>query len=336
VDGLFYPLDFFTSLNYAGSPRFLRASTLGIHLAEVTREARPSRGNASRAIASPREAACRFVPTHTKEFTMRRITVKMACTFATLIWGVSAIASAQVPQSPDMPVTRDVYFTFSQQVMIPNETLPAGKYLFRVNSQDRNIVEIYTGDKSRMIRRVFAIHAARSDSPQRAEIRLIEGASDAPVAIGTWWYPLQRQGWEFIYPREQAMKLAKTARQPILTTAEAVPAEKIDASSDLVRLDPSGSQADFDASPNPPPTQVRGTAQTGQVADADGNANQVAAAMSGQSRPAPASTTARAETQSVAGRTSLPRTAGWTPTMALVSALACAAGLALGFRRRQA
>lgn len=267
---------------------------------------------------------------------MRRTNFLTACALAALVWGVSGTAFAQVPQSPDLPTTRDVYFTFSQSVTIPNETLPAGKYLFRVNSQNRNIVEIYTGDKARMIRRVFAIHAARSDSPERAEIRLIEGSSDAPVAIGTWWYPLQRQGWEFIYPREQALKLAKTSRQPILTTAENVPADKIDSSSDLVRMDPSGSQADVESSANPQPTAVRGTAQPGDVASADAKANQVAAAMNGQSRPAASTTTARAETQNATGRTALPRTASSTPGVALVSALACAAGLALGFRRRQA
>lgn len=266
---------------------------------------------------------------------MRRTTV-LTCTLAALIWGVSATASAQVPQSPDTPATRDVYFTFSQPVMVPNQTLPAGKYLFRIAGTGRNVVEIYSGDKSRMIQRVMAVQAARSDSPERAELRLIESTSDAPVAIGTWWYPLQRQGWEFVYPREQALKLAKSARQPILTTAANVPAEKIDSSSDLVRLEPSGAQAEFEASANPQPAQVRGTAQTGDVASADANANQVAAAMSGQSRPAASTTTARAETQSASGRTSLPRTASWTPTAALVSVLACAAGLALGFRRRQA
>jgi hypothetical protein len=262
---------------------------------------------------------------------MRRTNFFMACTLAALSWGFSGTASAQVASSPDQPATRDVYFTFSQPVMVPNQTLPAGKYLFRVAGQGRNIVEIYSGDKSKLIQRAMVVHAARSDSPERAEIRLIEGASNAPVAVGTWWYPSQRQGWEFIYPREQALKLAKTARQPILTTAESVPAEKID-SSDLVRVEPSGSQADFSASENPQPAQVRGTAQVGEVAAADANANRVAAAMSNQSSTAPSTTTARAENT----RKALPRTASSVPTIALVSVLAFAAALALGFRRRQA
>ena len=203
-------------------------------------------------------------------------------------------------------------------------------------AQGRNIVEIYSGDKSRMIQRAMVVHTARSDSPERAEIRLIEASSDAPVAVGTWWYPSQRQGWEFIYPREQALKLAKTARQPILTTADNVPADKIEPSSDLVRVEPSGSQADYSASENPQPAQVRGTAQMGDVAAADANANQVASAMSDRSTPA-ASTSARAETtQTAGGRSALPRTASSMPTVALVSLVAFAAGLALGFRRRQA
>jgi hypothetical protein len=249
----------------------------------------------------------------------------VACTLAALSWGVSGTASAQVAQSPDTPATRDTYFTFSQPVMVPNQTLPAGKYLFRVTGTGRNIVEIYSSDKSKLIQRVMAVQAARSDSPERAEIRLIESSSNSPVAVGTWWYPSQRQGWEFIYPREQAMKLAKTARQPILTTAANVPAENV-GSSDLVRVEPSGSQAEFKSSENPQPSQVRGTAQMGEVAAADANANRVASAMSGQS------TTARAE----GTRAALPRTASSTPTIALISLLACAAGLALGFRRRQA
>ena len=261
---------------------------------------------------------------------MRRTNLMTACALAALTWGFSVAASAQVAQSPDMPASRDTSFTFSQPVMVPNQTLPAGKYLFRVNTQNRNIIEIYSSDKSRMIQRVIAVQAARSDSPERAEIRLIEGSSEAPVAIGTWWYPSQRQGWEFIYPREQAMKLAKTARQPILTTAANVPAEKIDDSADLVRVEPSGSQADFEASDNPQPAQVRGTAQVGE---SDANANRVAAAMSNQA-PAASTTTARAQTSSA--RTTLPRTASEMPTIALVSVLACMAALALGFRRRQA
>ena len=111
---------------------------------------------------------------------MRRTNFFMACTLAALSWGLSGTASAQVASSPDQPATRDVYFTFSQPVMVPNQTLPAGKYLFRVTGQGRNIVEIYSGDKSRMIQRAMVVHAARSDSPERAEIGSLKGPRPLP------------------------------------------------------------------------------------------------------------------------------------------------------------
>lgn len=255
---------------------------------------------------------------------MRRLNLVFACALASLLIG-DATASAQ---NTSATTTRDTYFTFSQPVMVPNETLPAGRYLFRVIGDGKNIVQIYSGDRARLITTAMSVHAARSDMPERPEIRLIESSSDAPVAIGTWWYPEMRQGWEFIYPRAQATKLAKTARQPILTTAQDVPGDRV-SSSDLVRLEPTGAQSDYQAANTPAP--VRGTAQVGEVADADANANRVAAAMTGSS------TMARAgDTPSSTSRTTLPRTASNTPAVVVVSVLACMAGLALGFRRRRA
>ena len=46
----------------------------------------------------------------------------------------------------------------------------------------------------------------------------METASGGPAAIGTWWYPGERTGHEFIYPKEQAHRLARGVTQPVLTT----------------------------------------------------------------------------------------------------------------------
>ena len=39
-----------------------------------------------------------------------------------------------------------------------------------------------------------------------------------PAAIKAWWYPGERMGYEFMYPRDQALRLALGASQPVLTT----------------------------------------------------------------------------------------------------------------------
>ena len=38
--------------------------------------------------------------------------------------------------------------------------------------------------------------------------------------VKTWWYAGKAIGYEFIYPREQALQLAKSTKEPILTTAQ--------------------------------------------------------------------------------------------------------------------
>lgn len=40
-------------------------------------------------------------------------------------------------------------------------------------------------------------------------------------AIQTWWYPGMRTGYELVYPKEQALRLATASKQPVLTTTTA-------------------------------------------------------------------------------------------------------------------
>jgi hypothetical protein len=251
---------------------------------------------------------------------MRRTTILSACTIALLACTGTAFA-----QRMDAPQTRDVSFTFSQPVIVPNKTLPAGKYLFRLVDSSRTIVQIYAGDGSKLVHTAMSAQVSRSDQPEKPEIRLIESSADTPVAIGSWWYPEMRQGWEFIYPRSQAVTIAKTAKQPVLTTAQNTPADNV-SSGDLVRLDSSGQQVPY--SPNQ--SSMTGTAQIGEVTAADAAANRVAAAMTERpdtraSASAPISQSARAE---------LPRTASNMPVVGLVALIALSAALGLGIWRR--
>lgn len=59
-------------------------------------------------------------------------------------------------------------------------------------------------------------------SPASApEVRFMETAAGMPAAIKAWWYPGERMGYEFMYPKDQALRLAQGASQPVLTTATA-------------------------------------------------------------------------------------------------------------------
>jgi len=252
---------------------------------------------------------------------MLRRTILSTCMVASLAWGVPGVSYAQ----NDSP-TKDIYFTFSQPVTVPSATLPAGRYVFRHIGANtgRTILQIQSADKGKFTKTLMTVQAARSTAPTKPEIRFMETAANMPPAVSTWWYPGQTQGWEFVYPREQALRLAKTSKQPVLTTANAV-AEDNMKESDLVRVDESGAQKAYTDSVQPEPSPMVGTAQRGDFAAADQDANVVADA----SRTAPGQ-------NANAPRTSLPRTASATPLVALAGLLALAAAFGIGLWRRLA
>jgi LPXTG-motif cell wall-anchored protein len=70
----------------------------------------------------------------------------------------------------------------------------------------------------------FSLRTLRGEPVDTPELRFMETAADVPVAIKSWWYAGDRQGYEFVYPRAQARLLAEGAGTPVLTT-EAAPIE---------------------------------------------------------------------------------------------------------------
>src|SRR5688500_1479376 len=142
-------------------------------------------------------------------------TLVSACGFAVLAF-TSTIAHAQT-------IDHRTFFTFSQPVTLPGVTLPAGKYLFRHpdSATGRRVVQVLSADGTQSYAMLLSIPAQRAEAPSQPEIRFMETAEGMPSAIKTWWYPGNRIGWEFIYPKEQALKLAKGASSTVLTTAGA-------------------------------------------------------------------------------------------------------------------
>ncbi len=118
--------------------------------------------------------------------------------------------------TPDQPV----YFTFSAPVSLPGVTLPAGEYEFRLSSSqaDRHIVQVYSKQAQKYVGMFFAMPSMRSAVPEKAEVTFFETPSGTPPAVQTWWYPGVKTGHEFIYPRQQAEKLATSSSKGVLTT----------------------------------------------------------------------------------------------------------------------
>jgi len=213
------------------------------------------------------------------------------------------------------PADYRTYFTFSAPVTLPGMTLPAGKYIFRLADPDgsRKVINVMSGDGKKSLAMLHTIPNQASRPPKDAEIRFMETNAQVPPPVKTWWYAGKSLGYEFIYPRRQALELAKSTKEPILTTAkETTDLEK----ADLSRIDGAGVPAPVTVEENPAPAEARGRAQQADT-DAAGGASATSRDVRADER---ARTTARRE---------LPRTASSVPSVLLLGLFAMTLGIGL-------
>jgi LPXTG-motif cell wall-anchored protein len=139
-------------------------------------------------------------------------------TVATAVFLVLAAGTASARFAP---IDKRTYFTFSGPVSVPGVTLPAGKYLFRLaDSANRNVVQVLSSDGLTPYAMFFAMRVQRMEAAAEPEIRFMETASNMPVAVDTWWYPNERGGYAFVYPKEQLRRLLVGTRPNVLTEEE--------------------------------------------------------------------------------------------------------------------
>ena len=227
---------------------------------------------------------------------------------------MGASASAQEPAN------QFTYFTFSAPFELPGgKVLPAGKYVFKIadSPSNRHVVQIMSEDQKTMHATLLAIPANRLDPAQEPEVRFMETAAKMPPAIRTWWYPGRSIGHEFIYPKDQARRLAARQREPVLTVASDASSAEDMQKADLARINATGQEttaANANAQAAPPARTAPAPVMTTSDATRDD-----------MPRTAPA----RPERT----RTALPRTASLLPLIGLLGLGSLVGAGALRFRR---
>ena len=187
---------------------------------------------------------------------------------AFLAGAVALLAGGMDAPSTAQTLDKRTLFTFSGPVTMPGVTLPAGQYLFRLANPDsgRNVVQVLSADGSKPYGIFFSMRAERPEAASKPEVRFMETAAGTPSAIKTWWYPGERGGYEFVYPKEQARRLAQGARQPVLTTqGQTVTIEQTN-TADLTRLSSLGQEVNVSADATPAASTPGGTSQQGELA----------------------------------------------------------------------
>jgi len=211
------------------------------------------------------------------------------------------------------------YLTFSAPVELPGVTLPAGTYMFKLaDTPGRNVVQVMNNDGTEILGQWLFVQAERPDVSGETVVTFRETTAGATPAVQYWYYPGEKIGKEFLYPKDQAARIAARTGATVRTTEEAIPTPGDRAGVMAPRPEPIA-----EAAPAPAPA-----AEPTTVAAAP----EPAPAAKPAPEPAPVAVQAEARTQepqAVGTSGELPRTASPLPLSGLLGlfSLAGAAGI---------
>jgi hypothetical protein len=281
---------------------------------------------------------------------MRRLTTRI------LGIGAAVMLSATLAGAQGPDTSRTTIVTFSAPVSLPGVTLPAGSYLFKLaDSQvNRNIVQVFDKDRSKIFATILAIPAQRNEPADETVITFREAPANSAPAIRYWYYPGERTGQEFAYPKKQAIEIANATHTSVLSVdSDDMNADSM-AKGQISRVEPSAdanasmaqgaqsttpsqstAQSTGSTSATPAPAQTSSTDQSSAASTAQrsqGNQSNTTPSMSSGNTQGAVGTSGSTSPRS--SRNRLPKTASTLPLIGLAGLLALGSAFGIGALRR--
>lgn len=133
----------------------------------------------------------------------RAISIVTAFAVAVLVTLTISVAAQ------DFNTLEKTYLTFSGPVELPGLRLEGGTYVFRLaDTAGRNVVQVLSQDEKDILGQWLFIQAERPEVSGETVIAFRETTAGATPAIQYWYYPGEKIGKEFVYPKDQALRIA--------------------------------------------------------------------------------------------------------------------------------
>jgi len=252
---------------------------------------------------------------------MKRVITIATATVLTLLVALTLSVAAQQPDTRDRTI-----MTFSGPVELPGMRLESGTYVFRIaDTASRNVIQVLSGDEKEMLGQWLFVSAERPEVTGDTVVTFRETSAASTPAVQFWYYPGEKIGKEFIYPKDQAMRIAQRTGATVLTDDGPISAE-----------------ASVTAEAQPSSAEVAAAAEPAEVAVAAPDASVVtgpglpepqaeAVGTAGRADQTPAATGSSVRQESIDARNDaeLPRTASPLALSGLIAllSLAGAAGI---------
>jgi len=123
-----------------------------------------------------------------------------------------------------MPVKADennklTYLTFSKATQLPGVMLPAGRYRFELADtvESRRVVKVASEDGKKQLAMLLSIPNQLTEPAKDPVVLFAETPQGQPEAVKAWGYPGESIGYEFIYPHDEAVTIAKRSHTSVLS-----------------------------------------------------------------------------------------------------------------------
>jgi hypothetical protein len=264
-----------------------------------------------------------------QEDRMKRFTSIAAAVFTAAFLTAATTASAQ-----DSNINQRTFLTFSGPVQMPGVTLPAGKYVFRLaDTALHNVMQVFDGEEKHIIGQWFFVPANRTTEEQsqangKPVVMFREMPEGITPAVHFFFYPTDLTGKEFIYPKDQALKIAAATHESVLATDTDI---NKGGEAHVFRVEPNGTEAQASNSAEPAAPTAPSTASLNSQADV--NNSPASGPPAYAAPPKPTGTSGQTEAPRQQASAELPKTASPFPLIALFGLLALAAGFGLRLAR---
>lgn len=187
--------------------------------------------------------------------------MKRVFSIATASVLVALLAMTASVSAQDFNPQEKTFLTFSGPVEMPGMTLPAGTYMFRLaDTASRNVVQVLSEDGKTIHGQFLFVQADRAVSSGETIVTFRETTAGATPAIQYWYYPNELGGKEFIYPKEQAARIAARTGTEVRSDEGAVAAAPVEQPATVAAVETP--EPVVAPAPEPAPVQVQARADT--------------------------------------------------------------------------
>lgn len=179
--------------------------------------------------------------------------------------------------------TERTFLTFSSAVEMPGVSLQPGTYVFKLaDTPTRNVVQVWDRDEKNMIGHWTFVQAERPQVTEETVVMFRETADGTTPAVQFWYFPGEKVGKEFIYPKDQAERIAARTGAKVRTEDGVVEAGAVAAAS------PAPAEPAPDAALRDAPAAAQPSAAAGSLAGNRQPEAEPAPAAEPEPAPAPA------------------------------------------------